>query len=75
MSSVQLDARGMKCPLPVLKLNNIYLKKEVKPGDTLTVLADCASFEPDVRKWCQMYKKVLVLLKDEGEHMRAEIRI
>lgn len=69
-----LDARGMKCPLPVLKLNNLYLKKEVKPGETLTVLADCPTFETDVRKWCDQQKKVLVLLKDEGTHKRAEIR-
>ena len=70
----QLDARGLKCPLPVLKLNNMYLKREVKPGETLVVLADCPTFEADVKKWCEQQKKVLVLLKDEGTHKHAEIR-
>lgn len=75
MAAVQFDARGLKCPLPVLRLNNMYLKKEAKPGDTVTVLADCPTFETDIRKWCQMYKKVLVLFKDEGAHKRADIRM
>ena len=75
MANVQLDARGMKCPLPVLKLNNMVLKKEAKPGDTVTVVADCPTFEADVRKWCEQQKKTLVVLKDLGSHKQAEIRI
>ena len=69
-----LDARGLKCPLPVLKLNTLFFKKEVKPGETVTVLADCPTFEKDIRQWCKERQKVLVLFKDEGTHQRAEVR-
>ncbi len=75
MAIVNLNVRGLKCPLPVLKLTNMYLRKEANPGDTISVQADCPTFEADVRKWCQTYKKVLVLFKDEGNHQRAEIRV
>ena len=74
MANQQLDARGMKCPIPVLKLNNVYLKREVAAGEVLTVLADCPTFEADVRRWCEQQKKMLVLFKDEGAYRRAEIR-
>jgi len=75
MATIQLDARGMKCPLPVLKLNNLVLRKEAKAGDTVVVNADCPTFEADVRKWCQEHRKVLVVVKDLGTHKQAEIRV
>jgi TusA-related sulfurtransferase len=75
MPAVQFDARGLKCPVPILKLNNAYMKKEYQPGDVVTVLADCPAFEADIKKWCQMHKKVLVLLKDMGGYKQADVRI
>jgi tRNA 2-thiouridine synthesizing protein A len=76
MATLQLDVRGQQCPIPVLKMTNAVMKKEVGPGDTLVVLADCPTFEKDVRDWCQNMKKVLVVLKDEGNNAkRAEVRV
>ena len=45
-----LDARGLKCPLPVLKA-----KKAMKPlavGDTLTVIATDPSAPRDFEEFC-----------------------
>jgi tRNA 2-thiouridine synthesizing protein A len=75
MKSVQVDARGDKCPVPVLKMTNAIMKKEVEPGDTLVVIADCPTFEKDVKDWCRNMKKVLVVLRDEGSAKRAEVKI
>jgi tRNA 2-thiouridine synthesizing protein A len=76
MATVELDARGMKCPLPVLKMNSIVFGKKVNPGDILAVIADCPSFEHDLRDWCGRTKKVLVVLRDVGGGVkRAEVRI
>jgi tRNA 2-thiouridine synthesizing protein A len=75
MATVQLDVRGQQCPIPVLKMTNALMKKEVNNGDTLVVLADCPTFEKDVREWCGNMKKVLVVIRDEGTAKRAEIRI
>ncbi|HVP37835.1 MAG TPA: sulfurtransferase TusA family protein [Candidatus Saccharimonadales bacterium] len=76
MATVELDARGCKCPVPVLKMNNAVMKKEVQAGDTLAVTADCPTFEADVREWCTRMKKVLVVLKDAGNGAkRAEVLI
>jgi tRNA 2-thiouridine synthesizing protein A len=75
MATVELDVRGQQCPIPVLKMTNALMKKEVNSGDTLVVLADCPTFEKDVREWCNNMKKVLVVIRDEGNSKRAEVRI
>ena len=76
MATVEIDARGMKCPVPVLKMTSAVVKNEVKSGDTLAVIADCPTFEKDVREWCQKMKKVLVVIKETAPGVkRAEVKI
>jgi tRNA 2-thiouridine synthesizing protein A len=76
MPTIEIDVRGAKCPVPVLKMTNMVMKKEVNAGDTLVVLADCPTFEKDVREWCKKLNKVLLVFRDEGtDAKRAEVRI
>lgn len=76
MAKAMLDARGMKCPLPALKMNGMLLKGEVKPGDVLEVVADCSTFEKDVKDWCTRTKKVLVFMRDEANGVkRCQVQI
>ncbi len=75
MATVEIDARGLKCPVPVLKMTNAVMKKEVNAGDTLIVTADCSTFETDVREWCKKMKKVLVVYKEDGGVKRCEVRV
>jgi tRNA 2-thiouridine synthesizing protein A len=67
MAKAFLDAKGLKCPMPSLKMTQMVLKKEVKPGDVLEVVADCPTFENDVRTWCQSSKKVLIFMRSEAD--------
>jgi tRNA 2-thiouridine synthesizing protein A len=64
MATVNLDAIGLKCPQPTLKVT--VLATKMKPGDVLEVTADCPTFEKDVRDWCTRSKKVLLWMRDEG---------
>jgi len=64
MAIKTLDCKGMRCPQPVLKMSATLM--ELKEGDTLEVVADCATFEDDVKKWCSRLNKTLVYVKDEG---------
>ncbi|TRZ48250.1 MAG: sulfurtransferase TusA family protein [Dehalococcoidia bacterium] len=59
-----LDVLGLKCPQPVLKL--AAMAKEIPPGDTVEVLADCESFPKDVQVWCSKSGKTLLFCVDEG---------
>lgn len=47
----QLDARGLKCPLPVLKARKAM--KALGPGETLEVLASDPSAPQDFRSFCE----------------------
>ena len=47
-----LDARGQRCPLPILDLARHI--GDVAIGETVTVEADDPAAGPDVRAWCRM---------------------
>jgi len=64
MATQNLEAIGLKCPQPTLKITVQATK--MKPGDVLEVTADCPTFEKDVRDWCTRSKKVLLFVRDEG---------
>ena len=72
MATQLLDARGMKCPQPTLKIT--VLATKIKPGDLLEVVANCPTFEKDVRDWCTRAKKTLLWLKVEGDAKRCQIQ-
>jgi tRNA 2-thiouridine synthesizing protein A len=47
-----LDARGRRCPLPILDLARHI--GDVEVGATITVEADDPAARPDVAAWCRM---------------------
>ena len=47
-----IDARGRRCPLPILDLARRI--GEVPVGGTITVEADDPAALPDVQAWCRM---------------------
>jgi tRNA 2-thiouridine synthesizing protein A len=47
-----IDARGRRCPLPILDLARRIT--EVAVGDRIVVEADDPAAAPDVRAWCRM---------------------
>jgi tRNA 2-thiouridine synthesizing protein A len=49
---VIIDARGRRCPLPILDLARHI--GDVAVGDMVTVEADDPAAGPDVRAWCRM---------------------
>lgn len=73
MALKTLDVLGLKCPQPVLKIATKL--PEMATGDILEVLADCPTFEKDVRLWCERMKKTLLWIRDEGDgKKRAQIQ-
>lgn len=68
MAIQTLDAKGLRCPQPTLKITTMALK--MKAGDVLEVMADCPTFEIDVREWCNRSKKALLWVRDEGSGLK-----
>ena len=73
MGTRVVDAKGLKCPLPALKMLSESLT--MAKGDILEVVADCTTFEEDVRKWCDQTKRVLLSVRVEGPVKRCSVRI
>jgi tRNA 2-thiouridine synthesizing protein A len=47
-----LDTVGKYCPVPVIDAANKL--KEMKKGETLTVISDDEEIRNDIRKWCEI---------------------
>ena len=74
MANQTLEAKGLKCPQPALKVQMLSMK--MKAGEVLEVVADCDTFEKDMRDFCARTKKVLLWIKDEGGGAkRCQIRM
>jgi tRNA 2-thiouridine synthesizing protein A len=54
----ELDCRGMRCPLPIIRLaNNIG---DVAVGATLGLVTEDPAARPDVQAWCRMREQEYV---------------
>jgi len=52
VSPVQVDARGLRCPLPVIRL--AAAARDAPAGTLITVLATDPAARHDVPAWCRM---------------------
>ena len=66
-----LDATGLKCPQPILKLS--VVSATMKPGEILEIIGDCPTFENDITGWCQRLRKTLLLVRDEGNYRKSAL--
>ena len=73
MADITLDAKGLACPMPIVKMTKAV--KDLSSGDTITVLADDPWFEPDVQAWAEAQGHSLVSLNEEGGVYTAVIKI
>jgi tRNA 2-thiouridine synthesizing protein A len=65
MANQTLDAMGLKCPQPILKV--AILAPQLSPGDILEVIADCESFPKDIKAWAEKTGKTLLFCNTDGE--------
>ena len=72
MSEIIEDARGLLCPLPVIRLAERL--GAVSPGTTVLLLADDPVAEEDVRLWCRGHGQELVGVEREGRVARIRVR-
>jgi tRNA 2-thiouridine synthesizing protein A len=68
-----LDARGLMCPMPIVKLAKQV--KEMKSGQILELLADDVGAKEDVPAWCSRTGQLLVGTETEGKLLKFYIRI
>ena len=49
---IELDCRGLRCPLPVIELAKAF--PDVAVGDVIAVVSTDAAARVDVPAWCRM---------------------
>jgi tRNA 2-thiouridine synthesizing protein A len=64
MGKEVLDARGLMCPMPIVKLAKKI--KEMKVGDVLELIADDVGSKEDVPAWCKRTGNELIESKEEN---------
>ncbi len=72
MAVYNIDAKGLKCPLPVLKI--VAMASTIPGGEILEVLGDCPTFEQDVRKWCDRESKTLLAVRPQNGALLVQIQ-
>lgn len=71
VSIERLDCRGLKCPMPIVRINEIAKRGGV---EVIEVMANDAAFPPDVKAWCQQAGAELELIQTSPGVYRAVIR-
>jgi tRNA 2-thiouridine synthesizing protein A len=77
---VVVDARGLRCPLPVIRLAEAA--RHAEGGTLVEVLATDPAAKADIPAWCRMRGQQLVEVRDaegevagEGGHTAYRIRL
>jgi tRNA 2-thiouridine synthesizing protein A len=63
VTAIEVDARGLRCPLPVIRL--AAATREAAAGTVVTVLATDPAARHDVPAWCRMRGQELRTVTDE----------
>lgn len=71
IKTLELDACGLQCPGPILKLKTAM--DQLSPGDLLKETASDPGFSKDVESWCRMTGNRLVSLDQAGGTITAVI--
>ncbi len=59
--SIYIDAKGLKCPMPVIKLQQAI--RSLEPNCLVTIDCTDKSAEQDIASWCQVNKHLLQSVK------------
>jgi tRNA 2-thiouridine synthesizing protein A len=65
MADATLDAKGMNCPLPILKARKAL--KDVPAGGTLEIFATDPGSVADFQAFCRQTGNELVEMSDDGK--------
>lgn len=70
---IVVDARGQRCPLPVIRLAQKVV--DAPDGSEVILLATDPAAAHDIPAWCRMRGHHLVETLDEGDHTAYVIEV
>jgi tRNA 2-thiouridine synthesizing protein A len=69
---VEVDARGLRCPIPVIRLGAAI--RDLAPGSLVRLLATDPAARSDVAAFCRLRGHELVDTTDEADHTAYLVR-
>ncbi|MCX8181750.1 MAG: sulfurtransferase TusA family protein [Candidatus Methanomethyliaceae archaeon] len=69
---IELDLRGLYCPMPVLRTREEVAKANI--GDLIIVIADDPAAEEDLKRWAKRAGHEVVNVKREGDAVSVSIK-
>ncbi|AUM12417.1 sulfurtransferase TusA family protein [Ketobacter alkanivorans] len=73
MTQHELDARGLLCPMPVIKTQNVI--QQLAQGDRLRVLATDPGVLHDIPAWCRVNGHKLISSKEQEQEIEVIIEV
>lgn len=73
MSTYQLDARRLLCPMPVIKVQNRV--GELLAGDILEVVCTDPGARNDVPAWCRINGHKVITMEQGEDRLKITIEI
>lgn len=70
--SIEVDARGLNCPLPILRLRSAV--KAAKPDDAIRLLSTDPGSQRDVEAFCRQTGLRLIASAEQGGTYSYTIR-
>jgi tRNA 2-thiouridine synthesizing protein A len=67
-----IDTVGRYCPVPIIETANKI--KEMKAGETLTIVSDDPGIKNDMPNWCKMTGNEFLGMSEEGSEIKVYIR-
>ncbi len=71
-SVIKLDACGMQCPGPIMKLSETF--KTIEEGDIVEISTTDPGFKMDVEAWCNSTQNELLNISTENKITKAQIK-
>jgi len=70
--SNEIDACGMQCPGPIMKLTKSL--KELNQGEVIKIKTTDPGFKKDIQAWCNSTGNTLLEIKDENKIITASVQ-
>lgn len=73
MSEYTLDARGLLCPMPVIRTQDRVA--DLQPGDELDVISTDPGAKNDIPAWCRINGHQVVGIREEDDDIIIRVRV
>lgn len=70
---VVVDARGLLCPMPVIRVQDAIAK--LAPGAIVQLLATDPGVRADVPAWCRVHGHNVEAVREEDDTLQVDIRV